>query len=73
MWLALQSNTPVPAPFSSVIATVFARGAESGRPIRAFGEMVALLAAAGDYAAAVRLEALWNGLRRVHPFLLVCT
>jgi len=45
----------------------------SERPrIAAFGEMVALLCSAGDYAAAVRLEQLWNELASTHAFSLIC-
>jgi signal transduction histidine kinase len=40
--------------------------------VRVFGEMVALLAADGNDAAAVRLEALWNDLQRAHPCALLC-
>ena len=63
---------PEPERFVDVVGTLVARAAESGRPVRAFGEMVALLAAEGEHAAAIRLEALWNGLQRVHTFSLFC-
>jgi excisionase family DNA binding protein len=68
----MADGTPAPPRFRKAIGTVFARAAEGGHPIRAFGEMVALLAAEGDHTAAVRLEALWNGLRQVHAFSLLC-
>jgi hypothetical protein len=45
---------------------------ERGRPLRIFGEMVDLLAGAGDHACAAQLEELWNGLARRHPFRLLC-
>jgi PAS domain S-box-containing protein/excisionase family DNA binding protein len=70
--LIMSDGEPNPAHFEQVIATMVAQAAESGRPVRAFGEMVALLASAGNHAAAVRLEALWNGLRREHTFSLLC-
>jgi MEDS: MEthanogen/methylotroph, DcmR Sensory domain len=38
----------------------------------AFGEMVALLCAAKQTAAAVRLEQLWNSLAKAHRFSLYC-
>ena len=63
---------PDPARFEEVIGTVIGRAARRGRAVRAFGEMVALLAADGNHAAAIRLEALWNGLQRVHTFSLLC-
>lgn len=43
-----------------------------GRPVRVFGEMVALLWADQKYEEAIRLEGLWNELRKAHPFLLFC-
>lgn len=45
---------------------------ERGRPLRIFGEMVDLLAAAGDFACAEQLEQLWNGLAPRHSFQLLC-
>ena len=45
----------------------------NGRPrVRAFGEMVALLWAQGNYAGAIRLEELWNNLQKDHCFSLFC-
>jgi PAS domain S-box-containing protein/excisionase family DNA binding protein len=70
--LIMADGRPAPARFEEVIGTLVAHAAESGRPIRGFGEMVALLAAEGKHAAAVQLEGLWNGLRRVHAFSLLC-
>ena len=45
---------------------------EPGSRVVAFGEMVALLWEEGKYDAAIRLEQLWNGLGREHPFFLHC-
>ncbi len=45
------------------------------RRVRVFGEMVALLWAGGDHAAAIRLEEMWNELRESDaspPFSLCC-
>jgi signal transduction histidine kinase/ActR/RegA family two-component response regulator len=45
----------------------------NGRPrVRAFGEMVALLWAEGNYTGAIRLEELWNNLQKEHCFSLFC-
>jgi PAS domain S-box-containing protein/excisionase family DNA binding protein len=63
---------PEPGRFAEVVGSVVGRLAEGGRPVRAFGEMVALLAAEGSHAAAIQLEALWNGLQQVHTFALLC-
>jgi hypothetical protein len=48
-----------------------ARGT-SGRKVRAFGEMVALLWARGNEGAAVRLEFLWTQLCNTEKFPLFC-
>lgn len=48
-----------------------ARG-RMGRPVRAFGELVALLWAQGNVGATVRLEHLWEKLCREHAFSLFC-
>jgi anti-sigma regulatory factor (Ser/Thr protein kinase) len=46
--------------------------AARGGGVRAFGEIVAVLWHAGDVAAVMALEALWNGLRREVAFTLLC-
>jgi signal transduction histidine kinase len=59
--------------FADVIGTLLRRASANGAVrVRAFGEMVALLCAAGKMEAAVRLEELWNDLARDHDFSLLC-
>jgi PAS domain S-box-containing protein len=59
--------------FVEVVGSAVARAADGGRGrVRAFGEMVSLLWAAGNEAAAIRLEELWNNLGRQHLFALFC-
>jgi signal transduction histidine kinase/ActR/RegA family two-component response regulator len=58
--------------FAEVIGSIINEGAARGRLVRVFGEMVALLVAEGKPNDAIQLEALWNGLRQTHPFLLFC-
>ena len=41
-------------------------------PIRVYGEMTALLWAGGNYAAAIRLEQLWNRIGAQVPVSLLC-
>src|SRR5439155_16792383 len=65
-------GSPDPARFAAVAGGLIARAAAGGRRVRVFGEMVALLAVAGDHAAALRLEALWNELQQTHSFALFC-
>ncbi len=60
------------AAFDRVLGTVIAAAGAGGRPVRAFGEMVALLWDDGLVSAAVRLEAMWEELGGKHPFSLFC-
>ncbi len=60
------------AGFGRIVGSVVERAVQSGRPVRAYGEMVALLWEAGDVLAAIELETAWNDLARELPFALVC-
>ena len=62
---------PEPERFSRVIGGTISQAAKSHH-VRVFGELVALLWADGNHAAAVRLEELWNDLGKLHPFSLFC-
>jgi signal transduction histidine kinase/ActR/RegA family two-component response regulator len=65
-------GSPDPVRFGRVIGGIIAQTAERYGRVRAFGEMVALLWAEGNRAAAIRLEELWNDLQSTHPFVLFC-
>ncbi|MBW3595564.1 MAG: MEDS domain-containing protein [Actinobacteria bacterium] len=65
-------GSPDPHRFTDVIGRVLDGLTAEGRSIRAFGEMVALLWADGNVAAAIRLEELWNELAETHSFALFC-
>jgi len=60
------------AAFDRVIGTVIAAAGAGGRPVRAFGEMVALLWDDGLVSEALQLEAMWEELGGRHPFSLFC-
>ena len=60
------------ARFQDVIGDIVAQAGAGGRRVHIFGEMVALLAAAGEHAAAVQLERMWNELQRTLSFSLFC-
>jgi anti-sigma regulatory factor (Ser/Thr protein kinase) len=60
------------AAFPEVIGSVVRQAGDTGRPVRAYGEMVALLWDAGNVLAAIELEELWNDLARELPFSLLC-
>src|SRR5687768_4544572 len=70
--LFMVDGMPDPQRMFELVDTLM-RDAAQGRPgMRAFGEMVALLWAAGNRAAALRLEELWNELQKRHKFTLFC-
>jgi hypothetical protein len=58
--------------FRDVIGSVVREAGRRGRPVHAYGEMVALLWDAGNVLGAIRLEELRNELARDHHFALVC-
>ncbi|KVH42802.1 hybrid sensor histidine kinase/response regulator [Burkholderia diffusa] len=68
----MDGDLPDPARFHRSIGTIVEAAVHAGRPVHAFGEMVALLCAQERYAGALRLEALWNELIDRHRFSLYC-
>jgi anti-sigma regulatory factor (Ser/Thr protein kinase) len=58
--------------FTTVIGGLIRRAGATGRSVRAYGEMVALLWDADDVMAAIELETLWNELGRQLRFSLFC-
>jgi len=58
--------------FDRVVGTLIRRAGAGGRPVRAYGEMVALLWDGGLVNDAVQLEGMWEDLRRSHSFSLFC-
>lgn len=82
MWLTIDASDalsrfligdwPDPDAFAAEIGDLIRRVGGSGRSVRVYGEMVALLWDAGQVAAAIELEALWNQLGQLVPFSLFC-
>jgi hypothetical protein len=58
--------------FTDLVDELITRARASGRRVRAFGEMVALLWARGDQAATVHLEFLWHQICQAREFSLFC-
>jgi hypothetical protein len=58
--------------FKERIGTVMASAKLAGKPVKAFGEMVALLWKSGDKQSTVKLEDMWNGLAETYDFTLYC-
>lgn len=63
---------PDPVAYDAVVGDVVRALTSAGRPVRAFGEMVALLWEGGNAPAAIELETLWNRLRANEAFALYC-
>jgi hypothetical protein len=68
----MAADWPDPARFWQVMSPLLAPAAGTGRPVRVFGEMVALLWETGLASAAIELEAMWNELGAQYPFSLLC-
>jgi anti-sigma regulatory factor (Ser/Thr protein kinase) len=58
--------------FDDVVGEVVRSAAATGRPVYAYGEMVALLWDDGRVNAAIELETFWNDLGLSVPFSLFC-
>ena len=65
-------GSPSPAAFDDTVGALIRDMVGSGRPVRAYGEMVARLWADGNASGAIELERLWNGLGESAPFALFC-
>lgn len=63
---------PVKELFQKTVSTIVERAHCRNRPVRAFGEMVAILWAQGNCGATVQLEALWNDYMHTQDFSLFC-
>jgi MEDS: MEthanogen/methylotroph, DcmR Sensory domain len=66
------SGWPNAASFWRTISPLVRQAAGTGRPVCAFGEMVALLWDSGQVNAAIEVEAMWNELAAQYPFSLLC-
>jgi hypothetical protein len=58
--------------FFRTVGSTVEKMSATGRPIRAYGEMVALLWREGNKEAVIRLESLWNELAQTYSFSLFC-
>jgi MEDS: MEthanogen/methylotroph, DcmR Sensory domain len=67
-----RDGVPDASAFENVVGKAVAGLSRSGGRIRAYGEMVDMLAQNGDLAEAIKLEALWNRLGERTPFVLLC-
>lgn len=58
--------------FEGVVARPVRQAGEGGRPVRIYGEIVAVLWEGGNVPAAIELESRWNQLSAQIPFALFC-
>jgi hypothetical protein len=65
-------NWPDPNLFRHLVSGLIHRAKRNKRPVRAFGEMVALLWSKGLNGATVQLEHLWNKFAETEAFALFC-
>jgi anti-sigma regulatory factor (Ser/Thr protein kinase) len=68
----MQEGRPDPEGFELVIGSIVDAAAAQGRPVRCFGEMVALLWDEGNIEGALELESMWNDLAEQRAFALFC-
>ena len=58
--------------FNDLLTSKLEKLGAGQRPVRVFGELVALLCSAGNTDGALQLEQLWTNLQKSHPFSLFC-
>jgi hypothetical protein len=63
---------PDDARFKALVKELLSRAGRNSRPVRAFGEMVAIMWQQGHHAATVRLEHLWHRFCQDEGFSLLC-
>ncbi len=68
----MAGSVPDAARFAEQVGALIDAAGAGGRPVRAYGEMVALLWDAGAVDAALTLEAHWNDLAETRDFTLLC-
>ena len=70
--LFMVDSLPDPNRFRAAVGDLIGRVSPDGVSLRVYGEMVAVLWAEGNVAAAIALEDLWNELGRTRRFALLC-
>jgi hypothetical protein len=68
----MMEGWPDDGKFQQLVSNLMTRARSGGRPVRAFGEMVALLWGRGHNGATIRLEHLWHTLCLAQGFSLFC-
>jgi hypothetical protein len=68
----MRNGRPDPALFENSVGALIRELSAGGARLRVYGEMVNVLAAEGEYRAALELEELWNDLGQRSEFRLYC-
>jgi len=68
----LRHGQPNPALFDVTVGTLIRTLTAEGRQVRAYSDLVEILAEEGNFEGAARLEELWNDLRQRCAFTLLC-
>jgi hypothetical protein len=68
----MAGGEPDPELFAATVGAIVDRASARCGHVRIYGEMVALLCAAGDALAALAVEDLWNELALTRDFSLLC-
>jgi hypothetical protein len=67
-----RKGSPDATAFERVVGTAVTALAQRGGRVRAYGEMVDILAQQGELTDAIRLETMWNRLGERTSFVLLC-
>jgi hypothetical protein len=67
-----RNGSPDREAFDAIVGKAVCRLAHRGPRVRAYGEMVDMLAQRSELPDAIRLEAFWNQLGERTPFFLLC-
>lgn len=67
-----RNGSPDAALFDSIVGEPTRRILQNGGRLRAYGEMVDMLAQRGEFTEAITLEGLWNGLSERASICLMC-
>lgn len=68
----MRAGSPDSVLFRETVGALVHQAYERSPCVRIYGDMVDQLAGQGDFNAARDLEQLWNALRDVYPFTLLC-
>ncbi len=72
LWQFMVDGSPDERLFSAFVDRVIGNAGKGGRPVRAFGEMVAVLWSQGNFEATRKLERIWHRVCQERGLALFC-